>query len=284
MEKQQELKWAKAQKIATNLDLVAAAKKQLRFLAEVDRHRYLYDGPSLDRAIHRYKYCWLPLLAKHAKSPVTKSPLVAPLDYEWIWHCHMLNSAVCKKQTEEFWNRTYPTEPYELNPSTQLVEGVGETILGAQKSTEYDLVSAVKRQSSFYFQVSSPQMKNNTFLEEAVTRYKGFLYLIRRNQERSIKHFSVPTYDVDLIWHSHQRHPVSYCKDLVAIIGRVLEHDDIDSDRSKGKRLDTGFCGTTKKWKETFGSRYWKEGAMHRSDAPSPLKICLGELDTLTQE
>jgi hypothetical protein len=54
MEKQQELEWAKAQKIATNVDLVAAAKKQLRFLAEVDRHRYLYDGPSLDRAIHRY--------------------------------------------------------------------------------------------------------------------------------------------------------------------------------------------------------------------------------------
>jgi hypothetical protein len=33
------------------------------------------------------------------------------------------------------------------------VESVGEAILGAQKSTEYDLVSAVKRQSSFYYQV-----------------------------------------------------------------------------------------------------------------------------------
>lgn len=123
-------------------------------------------------------------------------------------------------------------------------------------------------------------MKNDTFLEEAVARYKGFLHLIKRNQERSIKHFSVPTYDVDLIWHSHQLHPVSYCKDLVAIIGRVLEHDDTDSDRSKGKRLDTGFSGTTKQWEETFGSRYWKAGAMHGSDAPSPLKISLGELDT----
>ena len=69
----------------------------------------------------------------------------------------------------------------------------------------------------------------------------------------------------------------------MAIIGRVLEHDDTDSDRSKGKRLDTGFSGTTKQWEETFGSRYWKAGAMHRSDAPSPLKICLGELDTLNK-
>ncbi|KAJ6685707.1 ENOLASE (DUF1399) [Salix purpurea] len=76
-------------------------------------------------------------------------------------------------------------------------------------------------------------MKNGTFLEEAVARYKGFLYLIKRNQGRSIKHFCVPTYDIDLIWHSHKLHPVSYCKDLVAIIGRVLEHDDTDSDTGR---------------------------------------------------
>uniref|UniRef100_A0A6N2MYD9 Uncharacterized protein n=1 Tax=Salix viminalis TaxID=40686 RepID=A0A6N2MYD9_SALVM len=49
------------------------------------------------------------------------------------WNAVSSTKAVCKKQTEEFWNRTYPTEPYELNPSTQLVEGVGETILGSPK-------------------------------------------------------------------------------------------------------------------------------------------------------
>jgi len=75
------------------------------------------------------------------------------------WNVVSSTQAVCKKQTEEFWNRTYPTEPYELNPSTQLVEGVGEAILGAQKSTEYDLVSAVKRQSSFYYQVIKKEIQ-----------------------------------------------------------------------------------------------------------------------------
>ncbi|CAK7347306.1 unnamed protein product [Dovyalis caffra] len=265
MEKQQELEWAEAQKIATSLDLVAAAKKQLRFLAEVDRHRYLYDGHTLERAIHRNDCKELYGRILGTRNVVSST------------------QAVCKKQTEEFWNRIYPNEPYELNPSTQLVEGIGEHILVAQKSTNYDLVSAVKRQRSFYYQVSGPHMEDDTFLEEAVARYKGFLYLIKRNQERSIKHFSVPTYDVDLIWHSHQLHPVSYCKDLVAIIGRVLEHDDTDSDRSKGKKLDTGFSGTTEQWEETFGSRYWKAGAMHRGDAPSSLKINLSELDILNK-
>jgi len=41
--------------------------------------------------VFRYKYCWLPLLAKHTESPVTENPLVVPLDCEWIWHCHRLN-------------------------------------------------------------------------------------------------------------------------------------------------------------------------------------------------
>lgn len=114
-------------------------------------------------------------------------------------------------------------------------------------------------------------MDNDIFLQEAVARYKGFLYLIKTNREKSIKRFCVPTYDIDLIWHSHQLNPLSYCKDLKKVLGMILEHDDMDSDRTKGKKLDTGFSGTTKQWEETFGTRYWKAGAMYRGNAPSPL-------------
>lgn len=104
-----------------------------------------------------------------------------------------------------------------------------------------------------------------------MARYKGFLHLIKRNRQRSIKRFCVPTYDIDLIWHTHQLHPASYCKDVNKELGKLLEHDDVDQDRTKGKKLDTGFSGTTKQWEETFGSRYWKAGAMYRGGAPSPL-------------
>lgn len=118
-----------------------------------------------------------------------------------------------------------------------------------------------------------PYWNDDAFLEGAVARYKGFLHLIKRNRERSIKRFCVPTYDIDLIWHSHQLHPASYCKDLEAIMGKVLEHDDTDSDRTKGQKLDVGFSGTTKQWEDTFGSRYWRAGAMYRGIAPSPLSV-----------
>ncbi|XWS29628.1 hypothetical protein CRYUN_Cryun24cG0045700 [Craigia yunnanensis] len=296
LEKEQELEWIEAQKIEISLDLVAAAKKQLDFLADVDRNRWLYDGPTLQRAIYRYNACWLPLLAKYYEEEISEGPLVVPLDCEWIWHCHRLNpvrykfdceelygrildnsnvvssiQCTCKRQTEEIWSRLYPNEPYDFDLTKTLSENASETLSGLDKHTKYDLVSAVKRQSPFFYQVSRAHMNNDIFIEGAVARYKGFLHLIKRNREKSIKRFCVPTYDIDLIWHTHQLHPVSYCKDLNKALGKILEHDDTDSDRTKGKKLDVGFSGTTKQWEETFGVRYWKAGAMYRGSSPSPL-------------
>lgn len=125
-------------------------------------------------------------------------------------------------------------------------------------------------------------MNNDLFLEEAVARYKGFLHIIRRNREKSLKRFCVPTYDIDLIWHTHQLHPASYYKDLVELLGKILEHDDTDQDRGKGQKLDTGFSETTKQFEEMFGSRYWRAGAMYRGTAPSPVTTtpCIPEIAT----
>lgn len=308
METQQELEWAEAQNnMVLSEDLVATAKQQLLFLAEVDRNRCLYDGPLLHRAYYRYKYCWLPLLAKHVESPQTEDPLVVPLDCEWIWHCHRLNpvryktdcmelfgrmlgnlnvvssiQGTSKEESEKLWETMYPSEPYELDMNNDSMQDFEESFLEAKESTtNYDLISAVKRQTTFFYQVSRPYWNEDTFLEGAMARYKGFLHLIKRNRERHINRFCVPTYDIDLIWHSHQLHPVSYCNDLVAIMGKVLEHDDTDSDRSKGQKLDVGFSETTAQWEETFGLRYWKAGAMYRGSPPSPLTVDKYKIDAI---
>lgn len=53
MEKNQELEWVEAQQIEIGVDLVAAAKRQLQFLSAVERNRFLYESPSLERAIYR---------------------------------------------------------------------------------------------------------------------------------------------------------------------------------------------------------------------------------------
>ncbi|KAL2939092.1 Glycine-rich domain-containing protein 1 [Bienertia sinuspersici] len=153
-----------------------------------------------------------------------------------------------RSKTEEIWNTMYPEEPYEL---------------------DHNRDSQMSRKRMF--KVSRPHVSDNQFLQEALARYKGFLHLIRMNRKKSIKLFCVPTYDVDLMWHSHQSHPVSYCNDLIKLVGTVLEHDDTDSDRTKGKKLDTGFSGITKQWEETFGLSYWKAGAMYRGTTPTPV-------------
>ncbi|KAL2904120.1 Glycine-rich domain-containing protein 2 [Bienertia sinuspersici] len=295
MEKEQEREWAEAQKIVVSTDLITAAKNQLKFLAAVDRNRYLYEGLALEWAIYRYNAYWLPLLAKHLEKPVSDEPLVVPLDCEWIWHCHRLSPVrykydceklfgrvlgnhniissfhgTSKSKTEKIWNSMYPEEPYELDHNRHFSD-ISQKSVQSENFTSYDLVSAVKRQVSFCYQVSRPHVSDDVFLQEALTRYKGFLHLIRTNKKKNIKQLCVPTYDVDLMWHSHQLHPVSYCNDLIKLIGQVLDHDDTDSDRTKGKKLDTNFSGTTSQWEETFGFSYWKAGAMYRGTTPTPV-------------
>ncbi|XP_024014092.1 glycine-rich domain-containing protein 1 isoform X2 [Eutrema salsugineum] len=308
-EKDHEVEWLEAQKIEISVDLFAAAKQQLQFLATVDRNRWLYEGPALEKAIDRYNACWLPLLAKYSEASVSEGPLIPPLDCEWIWHCHRLNpvryksdcvqfygrvldnsgvvSSVngnCRSKTEDLWKKLYPEEPYDLELRKVDSEHISEKTSALEKCTKYDLVLAVKRQSPFYHQVSRSHVNNDIFLQEAVARYKGFLYLIKTNRERSLKRFCVPTYDVDLIWHTHQLHPVSYCNDLEKLIGKVLEHDDTDSDRGKGKKLDTGFSNTTAQWEETFSTRYWKAGAMYRGSTPAPVTTSPFASDVLSKE
>ncbi|KAK9678359.1 hypothetical protein RND81_11G206500 [Saponaria officinalis] len=296
MDKEQQKEWAEAQKIAVSFDLVEAAKKHLLFLAAVDRNRHLYEDHVLQRAIYRYNAYWLPLLAKHLKNPVSEDPLVVPLDCEWIWHCHRLNpirykfdceklygrilgyhnvvssiQASSKSKIEEIWNKMYPEEPYELDINRPFSEDVMQNGPQNEKFTSYDLLAAVKRQIPFTFQISRPHMSDDLFLREAEARYKGFLHLARVNMKKNVQQFCVPTYDVDLMWHTHQLYPSYYCKDLINIVGKVLQHDDTDSDRSKGNKLDTGFTETSKQFEETFGKRYWKAGAMYRGNAPAPV-------------
>lgn len=53
MDMEQESEWKAAQSISISEDLVAAAKRQLQFLAVVDRNRWLYEGQTLQWAIYR---------------------------------------------------------------------------------------------------------------------------------------------------------------------------------------------------------------------------------------
>lgn len=61
----------------------------------------------------------------------------------------------CKLKTEDLWKRLYPEEPYELDLNSVDSKDISEKSSALEKCTNYDLVSAVKRQSPFYYQVTS---------------------------------------------------------------------------------------------------------------------------------
>ena len=61
-----------------------------------------------------------------------------------------------KHQTAEKWAELYPDEPFEIDDSNPSLGKNADMYVEAVESITYDLVSAVKRQSSFYYQVGKP--------------------------------------------------------------------------------------------------------------------------------
>ncbi|KAJ6867840.1 hypothetical protein NC651_033008 [Populus alba x Populus x berolinensis] len=211
-EKEQEFEWLKAQKIEITVDLLAAAKQQLQFLAAVDKNRWLYDA--------------------------------------------------CLFSPSMIWNNASYSEMVEKEASCMktFVFLVSLGLYGISKTSHHNK------------SVPRPHMNNDIFLQGAIARYKGFLHIIKRNWEKSINCFFVYQLTTLILSGTHTSCILFLTvKMRVKHLARILAHDDMDSDRSKGKKLDVGFFGTTRHWEETFGRRYWKAGAMYRGSDPSPL-------------
>jgi hypothetical protein len=80
----------------------------------------------------------------------------------------------------------------------------------------------------------------------------------------------IPTYQIDLMWHTHILTSVTlYRDDCIAITGSPFDHDDSINDRTAGGRLDVSFQKTAALWKQTYGSDYAVMGGMYRGEPPS---------------
>ena len=271
--------------ITVSIDLVESAKRQIVFLKEVDSHPELYRGPVVCNAVRRYEQFWLPLAAGYKK--YAKEPIVPPLDIHWVWHCHLLapyyyekdcvslvNTVVdhrvllnSKKdaaieRAKKLWHEKYGNEPYDVDLSD--VERASSESNKYKPICKYNLESAVHRQSMFFYQVSLPHYKDAKFLRTAVTRYKKYLFLKKNNMDL----FLVPCYDFDLIWHSHQLHPLIYKQDTAAVLGQMFNHDDSVNDRSANSKLSRCDANTRDLWKKFFTEEFALCGAMFRGDPP----------------
>ena len=80
----------------------------------------------------------------------------------------------------------------------------------------------------------------------------------------------VPCYDVDLIWHTHQLHPVRYNQTTKEFLGKLLHHDDTETDRAPGSKLYDSEMKSRDLW-EAEGLSFYKSGAMYRGEQPDTI-------------
>ncbi|KAK7492784.1 hypothetical protein BaRGS_00015922 [Batillaria attramentaria] len=235
------------------LDLVKFSQYHLDFLKLVSSQPSLHNTAVLRQAIYRYEHLWLPLAAQRPNEA-----LVAPLDVEWVWHVHLLSPVTYQKdclnivdtvvghhvfsseeragkvhRSRELWVSQYPHEPFDIDLNASVA--VKESPHRETKLT-YDIMAATLRQKSFIYQVNL---------------------------------FIVPCYDIDLIWHTHQLHPLTYTRDMEAVLGHTFNHDDSVNDRNDDSKLNVADAKTRMLWHSTFGTHFATCGAMYRGEPPT---------------
>lgn len=281
--------------------LATAAKHLLTFLDIVNSYPCLYlNKPILHKAIHRYEKLWPHVLA--LVPPSDRINLIPPIDVEWVWFCHMLcplkyhpdsiaiwtianpnltppspdhpaidhiihspKSRLANLHlSQQLWRSVAPDEPYDLHHVLSVAPTRDDSEQNAdqeQTCITYDIVQAASRQMAFHYQVALPQYASRTFRLSAAYRYTdGFLFLQREHRGQVF----VPTFDIDLVWHTHMAHPLQYFQDMHRTLGRLLNHDDTINDRSKGSEQQLCWNATKQIWYNTFGLSIGRHGAMWR--------------------
>jgi hypothetical protein len=268
-------------------DLVENARKHKWFLEKLHELGVTVDKPSAE-SLYRYQHLWLPLVHHHPRQP-----LMPPPDIAWLWHCHRLapkNYVAYVKQTfggmveanppfalqipgpcEErsvveatrvLWKKTYSDESFFFaEQQASATRGKADPLCG------FDLLSSTERQATFLWQVSGERFQDDDFLEEGVDNYTKFLKLKQKASDERI--ILVPTYQIDLLWHTHILSSITnYNNDCKAIMGGTLHHDDSLTDRSDGGVLDVAYTSTKNLWKDEYGCDYVICGGMYRGEPP----------------
>ena len=176
----------------------------------------------------------------------------------------------------------YPNESFFLSSSSPN-KADSDTCLDG-----FDVVDSCDRQASFLWQVSGPNFHNDAFLRQGVENYMKFVRLMgttvkagtndsdiigtdsdtdnstdSKKQKKVRPQFIVPTYQIDLMWHTHMLFSIAkYHEDNIRLNGCTLEHDDSLNDRSEGGKLDTNFQATRKLWRDIYGVEYKVPGGM----------------------
>ena len=239
---------------------------------------------------------------------ITEQLLYPPPDIAWLWHCHrlapkhyanychenygghiieaqppfvMVHPSVftsnmeqssqlehpkCDRyfqRTIDLWKEMYPYESFFLDVDKETkVESPPLSLLNG-----FDLLGSTERQADFLWQVSGERFGDDDFLREGVLNYYRFLQLKQNASKQGT--MLVPTYQIDLMWHTHILSSIEmYNEDCNRIVNSKLHHDDSLTDREEGGILDVSFMATKSLWIKQYGTEYIIPGGMYRGEPP----------------
>ena len=288
-----------------SVDLIQLARQHLEFLKVLHRNEMTRNTRS-DESLRRYRNLWLPLVHSNPNTL-----LIPPADIAWLWHCHRLApfsyTKYCQTRwgvlleqsppfqcqfpnqlvlfsglanadqethnmetTRSLWNQKYPEEDFFLEKNKDDEYKMSNKGDARSLLDGLDLISSAKSQATFLWQVSSPIFQSEKFLEHC--GLLGYWRFLKLKQVAPKFQVIVPTYPIDLMWHTHiLSNMYKYHADCRQIVGETLNHDDSfgDGDRTEGKALDTAFQETKALWEGNYHQDYYAPGGMYRGEVPT---------------
>eukprot|EP00961_Rhodomonas_salina_P042210 567285-Rhodomonas_salina.2 len=79
--------------------------------------------------------------------------------------------------------------------------------------------------------------------------------------------FIVPTYDMDLMWHTHLAFPCNYEQTCLLLAGFAVRHDHSVNDRAAGSKLL--IANTRQLFEKAYGYKRDKVGGMSNGEPPA---------------
>jgi hypothetical protein len=293
---------------AFSIDLVQKSKEHIAFLQSLHSQGVTLQRPS-PKSLQRYRDIWVPLVHAHPHQQLVPPAdcawlwhchRLAPFRYVFYLKsrfgldCHILephpaftfqlgDEDVCyggageesdmkelAETTRTLWDELHPQETFFLRTKTSSDDADGSSKKHSGKSLlldGLDLLASTERQVTFLWQISGPSFLDDVFLQDGKREYYKFLKLRERPEKDNV--VLVPTYQIDLMWHTHILSNLSgYFMDCKAIMGNILNHDDSLNERTADGPLDRSFKGTKALWKESYGEDYFVKGGMYRGEPP----------------
>ncbi|CAF0919783.1 unnamed protein product, partial [Adineta steineri] len=184
-----------------------------------------------------------------------------PWQIEWIWHVHRLhpiaysNDCIDQLPDHKVVDKKYIRSTMKKHQHYHSFIPFKSIKHQSKFVPSLDLASAVLRQIDFLqkfqkhnlFSMNLLKMNRDSF-EKMVQNYVSFVKLANNNG------IIVPTFEIDLIWHTYMRFPSSYQETSIALCGFLLNHDDSIEDNV----LTDGYQKTADRWKSTYNVDYGK--------------------------